>query len=79
LITASGGAWNASVVAEAVSWGDQRLEAAGLGSYIATATDAGDYLRIALGVMTMSLLVTALNRVLWRPLYALAERRYKLD
>jgi NitT/TauT family transport system permease protein len=79
LITASGGAWNASVVAEAVSWGDQRLQAAGLGSYIAAATDAGDYLRIALGVMTMSIFVTVLNRVLWRPLYALAERRYKLD
>jgi NitT/TauT family transport system permease protein len=79
LITASGGAWNASVVAEAVSWGDRHLTAAGLGSYIAIATDAGDYARIALGVMTMALFVTALNRVLWRPLYALAERRYKLD
>jgi NitT/TauT family transport system permease protein len=79
LITASGGAWNASVVAEAVGWGDQRLVAAGLGSYIAAATEAGDYGRIALGVMTMSLLVTLVNRALWRPLYALAERRYKLD
>ena len=78
LITASGGAWNASVVAEAVSWGDERLSAAGLGSYIAAATEAGDYLRIALGVIVMAAFVSLLNRVLWRPLYALAERRYRL-
>ncbi|THD57793.1 ABC transporter permease subunit [Phenylobacterium sp.] len=78
-ITASGGSWNASIVAEAVSWGDKRLEAAGLGSYIAKATAAGDFARVALGVGVMSIFVILLNRVLWRPMYKFAERRLRLD
>jgi NitT/TauT family transport system permease protein len=78
-ITASGGAWNASIVSEAVSWGATKLSAGGLGAYIAAMTEAGDYPRIALGVAVMSVLVIAMNRLLWRPLYALAERRTRLD
>jgi NitT/TauT family transport system permease protein len=78
-ITASGGSWNASIVAEAVSWGSTRLEAKGLGSFIAKATAAGDLPRVALGVAVMSLFVIALNRTLWRPLYGFAERRLRLD
>ncbi|MFZ0694529.1 MAG: ABC transporter permease subunit [Alphaproteobacteria bacterium] len=78
-ITASGGAWNASIVSEAVSWGPTKLSASGLGAYIAQMTEAGDYARIALGVAVMSVLVIAMNRLLWRPLYALAERRTRLD
>jgi NitT/TauT family transport system permease protein len=78
-ITASGGAWNASIVAEAVSWGQTRLSAGGLGAYIAERTEAGDFPRIALGIAIMSLLVIAANRLLWRPLYAFAERRTRLD
>jgi NitT/TauT family transport system permease protein len=78
-ITASGGAWNASIVSEAVSWGSTKLSAGGLGDYIARMTDAGDYPRIALGVAMMSVLVIAANRLLWRPLYAYAERRTRLD
>jgi NitT/TauT family transport system permease protein len=78
-ITAAGGAWNASIVAEAVSWGATRLSAGGLGAYIAHATTAGDYPRIALGIAVMSALVTATDRVLWRPLYAFAERRTRID
>ncbi|MBA3811614.1 MAG: ABC transporter permease subunit, partial [Caulobacteraceae bacterium] len=78
-LTASGGSWNASIVAELVSWGHTRLEARGLGAYIAKATAAGDYPRVALGIAVMSVLVVALNRVLWRPLYALAERHFRLD
>ncbi|MBR8177513.1 ABC transporter permease [Burkholderia ambifaria] len=78
-ITASGGAWNASIVAEAVSWGNTRLNAGGLGAYIARMTDAGDYPRIALGVAVMSLFVIATNRFVWRPLYAFAERRTRFD
>jgi NitT/TauT family transport system permease protein len=78
-ITASGGAWNASIVSEAVSWGPTRLSASGLGAYIAQMTEAGDYPRIALGVVIMSLLVIAMNRLLWRPLYLFAERRARLD
>ncbi|TAM86635.1 MAG: ABC transporter permease subunit [Candidimonas sp.] len=78
-VTAAGGAWNASIVAEAVSWGPTRLSAGGLGAYIAQMTEAGDYPRIALGVAVMSVLVIAMNRLLWRPLYAFAERRTRLD
>jgi len=77
-ITASGGSWNASIVAEVASWGDQRLQAQGLGAYIARATEAGDFPRIVLGIAVMSLFVVALNRALWRPLYRYAERRYRL-
>ncbi|MES2058743.1 MAG: ABC transporter permease subunit [Pseudomonadota bacterium] len=77
-LTASGGSWNASIVAEAVSWGDQKLEASGLGAFIAKATAAGDYPRVALGIAVMSLFVIAFNRLLWRPMYSFAERRLRL-
>jgi NitT/TauT family transport system permease protein len=78
-ITASGGSWNASIVSEAVSWGQTKLSAGGLGAYIAQMTEAGDYPRIALGIAVMSVLVISMNRLLWRPLYAFAERRTRLD
>lgn len=78
-LTASGGSWNASIVAEAVSWGNTRLTAAGLGSYIAEATAAGDEARVLLGILVMSALVIAINRALFRPLYRLAERRLRLS
>jgi NitT/TauT family transport system permease protein len=77
-LTASGGSWNASIVAEVASWGDTRLEAAGLGSFIAKATEAGDYPRVVLGIAVMSIFVVGINRLLWRPLYRLAERRFRL-
>jgi NitT/TauT family transport system permease protein len=78
-LTASGGSWNASIVAEVASWGDTKLKAAGLGSFIAQATEAGDYPRVVLGIAIMSLFVVMLNRLLWRRLYGLAERRFRLD
>ena len=78
-ITASGGSWNASVVAEYVSWGDTRLTAYGVGAYIAKATDAGDYHRIMLGIAVMAIFVLLCNRLLWRPLFLFAERRLTLD
>jgi NitT/TauT family transport system permease protein len=78
-ITASGGAWNASIVAEAVQWGDTKLAAHGLGAYIAQYTAAGDYPKIILGIAVMSLFVSLFNRALWRPLYAYAESRLRLD
>ena len=78
-ITASGGAWNASIVSEVVSWGSTKINGSGLGAYIAQMTEAGDYPRIALGIAVMSVLVVAVNRLLWRPLYAFAERRTRLD
>jgi NitT/TauT family transport system permease protein len=77
-ITASGGSWNASIVAEVASWGDTHLTAAGLGAYIATATEAGDFPRVVLGISVMCILVTLFNRLLWRPLYAFGERRLRL-
>ena len=77
-VTASGGAWNASIVSELVSWGDTTLKANGLGAYISEATAKGDWPRIVLGVGLMSVFVVGLNRVLWRPLYDLAESKYQL-
>jgi NitT/TauT family transport system permease protein len=77
-ITAAGGAWNASIVAEVVSYGSTTLVATGLGAYIAEATSTGDSPRILIGVLVMSLYVVSLNRLFWRRLYALAQRRYSL-
>ena len=77
-ITASGGSWNASIVAEVASWGSTRLQAYGLGAYIAQATEAGDFHRIVLGIAVMSLFVVVVNRTFWRPLYWYAERKFRL-
>ena len=77
-ITASGGSWNASIVAEVASWGDTRLQASGLGAYIAQATESGDLPRIVLGIAVMSLFVVIINRTFWRPLYWYAERKFRL-
>jgi NitT/TauT family transport system permease protein len=77
-ITASGGSWNAAIVAEIATWGDTQVQAKGLGAYIAEATTAGDFHRIVLGIGTMSLFVVIINRVFWRPLYYYAERKYRM-
>ena len=77
-ITASGGSWNASIVAEVASWGNEHLQAKGLGAYIAEQTDAGDFHHIVLGIAVMSLFVVVVNRVFWRPLYHYAERKFRL-
>jgi NitT/TauT family transport system permease protein len=77
-ITAAGGAWNASIVAEVVIYGHNHLTATGLGAYIAEATATGDFPKILVGISVMSIYVVATNRLLWRRLYALAERRYSL-
>jgi NitT/TauT family transport system permease protein len=77
-ITASGGAWNASIVAEVASWGNEHLEAQGLGAYIAEQTQRGDFHRIVLGIAVMSLFVVLINRTFWRPLYVYAERKFRL-
>ncbi len=77
-ITASGGSWNAAIVAEVANWGDKKLTAVGLGAYIANATDAGDFHRVVLGIAVMSVFVTLFNRLVWRPLYAFAENRLSL-
>jgi NitT/TauT family transport system permease protein len=77
-ITASGGSWNAAIVAELASWGGTQVRAHGLGTYIAEATQLGDYHRIVLGIATMSVFVVTINRLFWRPLYYYAERRFRL-
>ena len=77
-MTAAGGAWNASIVAEVVSWGSHTLRATGLGAYIATYTASGNFPKIALGIAVMCLFVLVLNRLIWQPLYRLAEKRYQL-
>jgi NitT/TauT family transport system permease protein len=77
-LTASGAAWNASIVAEVASWGKRRLVAQGLGAYIAEATAAGNTGKIVLGVFVMSGFVLLFNRSVWRPLYAFASRRVTL-
>jgi len=78
-ITASGGSWNASIVAEVATWGNQKLEAHGLGAYILDASTAGDFQRSVLGTVVLSLFVVVLNRVFWRPLYARAERKFRIS
>jgi NitT/TauT family transport system permease protein len=77
-ITASGGSWNASIVAEVASWGDTRLSATGIGAYIAQATETGDFPRVLLGICVMCIFVTLFNRLFWRPLYAYGERHLRL-
>ena len=74
-ITASGGAWNASIVAEYVSWGPTTLKAHGLGSYIAEMTTKGDFPRIALGIGVMCIFVMAFNHFVWRRLYRMSEKQ----
>ena len=77
-ITASGGAWNASVLAEVASWGKTTLRAHGLGAYISDAMTAGDFHHVLLGTIVMSFFVLVVNRLLWRPLYWYAERKFRL-
>lgn len=78
-LTASGGAWNASVVAEAAHWGATALTASGIGAYIAQQTVQGDHPRVALGIAVMSLYVVLFNRLFWKRLYTCAQRRLTLD
>lgn len=77
-ITAAGGAWNASIVSEVVSYGHRTLHATGLGAYIADSTATGDFAKTLVGVTVMALFVVGLNRLFWRPLYRIAETRFAL-
>jgi NitT/TauT family transport system permease protein len=78
-ITAAGGAWNASIVAEVASWGNETVVATGLGAYITEYTTAGSFPRIALGIGMMCLIVLFFNRLIWRPLYSFAVERFLLE
>jgi NitT/TauT family transport system permease protein len=77
-ITAAGGAWNASIVAEIVEYGHHNLVAKGLGAYIAQAAAMGDFPKVLIGVAVMSVYVVGLNRLVWRRLYHQAETRYSM-
>lgn len=77
-ITAAGGAWNASIVAEVVSYNHHSYTATGLGAYIANATESGDFARVLTGIIVMSVFVVGINRLFWRRLYTVAETRFTL-
>ena len=79
LVTASGGAWNASIVAEYFHFQGQTMTTLGLGAQISAATDSGNSQLLLLSTMVMATLVVCVNRLAWRPLYHLAESRYRLD
>ena len=79
-ITAAGGAWNASIVAEVVQWGNVKLDSARPRRlYRPDRRRRATIPRIVLGIAVMSLFVTLFNRLLWRPLYRYAENRLRLD
>ncbi|HUZ72941.1 MAG TPA: ABC transporter permease subunit [Stellaceae bacterium] len=78
-VTAAGGSWNASIVAEIARWGNTTLTATGIGAYIAIETEKGDFPRLALGITVLCLFVLVFNRLIWRRLYRLAEERLRLD
>jgi NitT/TauT family transport system permease protein len=79
LITATGGAWNASIVSEYVTFSGQTYDTIGLGALIADAANNGQYARLAAGTLVMALVVVSVNRLLWRRLYWVAEQRFRLD
>jgi NitT/TauT family transport system permease protein len=79
LITASGGAWNASIVAEYFHFQGKTLTTPGLGAQISAATDAGNFALLLFSTMVMATLVVSVNRLVWRRLYRLAETRFRLE
>lgn len=78
-ITASGGAWNASIVAEYVEFGGRTFIVTGIGSVISSATSQGDYPLLLAATLGMIVVVVALNRLVWGRLYRLAEDRYRME
>ncbi len=78
LVTASGGAWNASIIAEYFRLKNETLQTVGLGAVISAATDSGQFQILLMATIVMALMVVTINRLVWRPLYRLAETRYKL-
>ena len=78
-VTASGGAWNASIVAEYVHFRGQTISTIGLGAIISQATDSGNFRLLLAATVVMALMVVTINRLVWRPLYALSSTRFKLE
>jgi NitT/TauT family transport system permease protein len=79
MITATGGAWNASIVSEYVQFNNHTVSTLGLGASIASAAAAANYPVLLAATLLMAIVVVLINRLLWRRLYALAERRYTLS
>jgi NitT/TauT family transport system permease protein len=79
MVTASGGAWNASIVAEYFHFQGQTLSVRGLGAAISSATDSGNLPVLLAATLVMSLIVVTVNRTLWQRLFRLAATRYKLE
>jgi NitT/TauT family transport system permease protein len=79
MVTASGGAWNASIVAEYFRLKNQTLQTTGLGAMISAATDSGQFQILLMATIVMATMVVTINRLVWRPLYRMAETRYKLE
>lgn len=78
-IAAAGGAWNTSILAEYISWGQTSIKAFGIGSYFTEAAKSGNFPQELLGLIVMSVLVLFFNRLIWQPLYNLAEKRFQFD
>jgi NitT/TauT family transport system permease protein len=78
-VTASGGAWNASIVAEYFHFRGQTFSTVGLGAVISQATDSGNFRMLMAATLVMAMIVVTINRLLWRRLYALASTRFKLE
>ena len=78
-VTASGGAWNASIVAEYFHFHGQTISTTGLGAVISGATDSGNFSLLLGATVVMAALVVTINRLLWRRLYVLASTKYKLE
>jgi NitT/TauT family transport system permease protein len=78
-VTASGGAWNASIVAEYFHFRGQTISTTGLGAIISQATDSGNFRLLLAATVAMAVMVVTINRLVWRPLYALASTRFKLE
>ena len=79
LVTASGGAWNASIIAEYFHFQGKTMMTPGLGAQISSATDSGDSALLLLSTVVMATLVVSVNRLVWRPMYRLAETRFRLE
>ncbi len=79
LITATGGAWNATIVAEHVTFGGKTLTTIGLGSLISEATIDGNYRLLLASTIVMAIIVVSINRLLWKRLFQIAKERYRLE
>lgn len=79
VISATGGAWNMSIISEFIQWGNIQITAYGIGSYITKNTMLGNFQKIALGIIVMSLFIIIINYIIWRPLYKYFSLKIKLN